>query len=211
MRKIIAILVCFVSASAFGQGSGAEPKELAGLRRFYDARKVAAVRPILIEYKQALQNLENTMMQRKDLAGANAVHQEITAVSAEFSSAESKPYVSEERGEAGVTPKNNFYTFNIKPVGMRAVLRYWGSGQIGTDTMGRIFLHTPNGKEIEVGGWKPKDFNTVVARIKSYKELRENTCDISKYVTDPGEYKVEFRYTGGGLVLVILRVEIDVK
>ena len=210
MKMIIAILVCAVSTTAFGQDK-TEPKELITLRRQCESRKTWAVRPILLEYKQSLQALQNTLIQRKDLDGVAAVRQELAMVSADLSSAETKSYISEVRGEAGVTPKNNFYSFDIQKVGMRSVLHYWASGQIGTDTIGRIFLHTPNGKEIEIGGWKPKDFNTVVARIKSYKELRENTCDISKHVTVPGEYKVEFRYTGGGLVLVILRVEIDVK
>ena len=117
----------------------------------------------------------------------------------------------EVRGSAGFTPQNNIYSFDIKPVGMRAVVHYWASGDLGTDTHGRIFLHTPDGKEVEIGTWSPKDFNTVTTRVASYKQLREKTCDISKYVTVPGEYKVEFRFTGGGFVLSILRVEIDVK
>lgn len=123
-----------------------------------------------------------------------------------------KTYIDETRGFAGnPVENNNVYTFNVEKVGRRATLSFWASGDVGTMTYGNVTL-TPPGKEGQlVVSWKPKDFKVAASSVTTYEKLKAISCDVSKYVKEPGPHKVTFKWTSGTVGLSILRVELDIK
>lgn len=119
-------------------------------------------------------------------------------------------HVSSVEGIAGNSSfsKNNIYSFNLEHVGSKSTLAYWATGRRTIDTAGAIWLTTPAGRRIKVGKWKRGSFEKPAQDITTYYKLRPMTEDISDLIVQPGEYKVEFEWTGGIDPLVIFRVEI---
>jgi hypothetical protein len=110
-------------------------------------------------------------------------------------------------GNAEVT-KNNIYTFELSEIGASTTLAFWGTGQNSIDTYGKVWLLTPDGNRLIVGIWKESYFKKPATDVFSYYNLQPITENISKKVTGPGTYKIEFEWTNGKDPLVIYRVEI---
>lgn len=118
---------------------------------------------------------------------------------------------SDAKGFAGLSNRNNVYSFKIESVGQNCKLRYWASGDIGTDTYGEVLIKVPDGVEHVVDYWEPKRFTMPAKSVDFYRKLKEAECDITDYITDIGEYKIEFRYLKGLHGLSILHVELEIK
>jgi hypothetical protein len=128
-------------------------------------------------------------------------------------SAFSRPnsYICEIEGSAGLSPKNNTYTFNVERQGLRATLRYWATGAIYKQSYGNVVLRTPEGREEILHKWTPKDFKITAREADTYKSLKEKRIDVSKHVRRPGEYAIRFDWKSGGSGLTIMRVEVEMK
>lgn len=123
-----------------------------------------------------------------------------------------KTYVDETRGFAGnPVESHNIYTFHVEQVGQQAKLKFWASGDIGTKTFGTVTVTPPGGDGHIAYKWQPKDFKVAANTVASYEKLRAITCNISKVVKEPGPYEVAFKWANGGIGLVILRVELEIK
>lgn len=121
-----------------------------------------------------------------------------------------KTYVDETRGWAGLEPSHNAYVFHVERIKKKATLRFWASGDIGTDASGQVVMKGPNGQERVIYLWKPSDFTVAANTVSSYKELKPITCDISPFAQQPGEYRFAFNWGGSPVGLTILRVELVV-
>ncbi len=121
-----------------------------------------------------------------------------------------KTHISETFGIAGapVFTKNNIYSFNLQEVGDKSKVVFYASGRKSTKTYGKVWLITPANERFRIHKWSPHDFKRPLSEASSYKRLSPVTTDISKYVTMPGTYKIEFGYTDGIDALGIMRVEL---
>lgn len=121
-----------------------------------------------------------------------------------------RTHVSSRQGLAGSdgSSKNNVYTFNLEGIGNSTTLAFWATGRNSTDTYGKVWLITPDNRRIFIRIWKESYFEYPTTEIATYYKLRPITEDITKKVTKPGIYKVEFEWTEGTDPLVIYRVEI---
>ena len=122
-----------------------------------------------------------------------------------------KTLVDETRGFAGIFSQDNVYTFKIESVEKKTILRFWASGDVGTDTSGQVLLTGPDVKEQVIRQWKPSDFSVAADTVSSYKKLKPISCDISSHVKQAGEYQVTFKWDGGQIGLAILRVELELQ
>ncbi|MBI4582600.1 MAG: hypothetical protein HY717_01010 [Planctomycetes bacterium] len=111
-------------------------------------------------------------------------------------------------GQTGNENKNNIYTFELKPKGKTAILRFWATSPRKMDSYGEVTLNTPQAKKQAVHKWTPRDFKVNFEKVSSYKDLKPFTIDISRWVAAPGSYDVHFQYKTGRDALKILRVEI---
>ncbi len=121
-----------------------------------------------------------------------------------------RDYVSNVKGWAGIPEfsRNNTYGFLLPEVGAKTTLTFYASGRGSTDTFGKVYLVTPDGKQKKIYRWSPDDFEIPVKEARNYRDLKPVRVDISKLVRAPGRYLVRFQYTGGDDPLAILRVEI---
>ncbi|MBU0481603.1 MAG: hypothetical protein KKG47_10915 [Proteobacteria bacterium] len=119
-------------------------------------------------------------------------------------------HVNNTKGFAGAPKfsKNNIYSFNLPETGKQSNLTFYATGRRSVETEGLVWLIGPDGKKEKVTKWKAKDFKSSATEIKSYEKLDPITEDISDLVAEPGQYKVEFEWTGGIDPLVIFRVEL---
>jgi hypothetical protein len=118
--------------------------------------------------------------------------------------------VSSVQGLAGnaKVSQNNVYSFELSEIGASTTLAFWGTGLNSLDSYGKVWLITPDGKRLIVGIWKESYFEKPSTDVYSYYNLKPITENISKKVTGPGTYKIEFEWTNGKDPLVIYRVEI---
>ncbi len=185
------------------------------------------------QYVRDLQALEKTLINKSDLAGALVVQRERkNAMSSAPTAPAAAPavamppallppagamtktspatYVSDVEGIAGSpgNTSNNIYTFNVGQTGKNTQVKYYAAGLRGRDTNGEIYLTGPDNKRREIAEWSPKTFKEYLFEVNSYKDMEAVDIDISKYVSAPGKYKVEFQYDGGDNALRIIRVEL---
>lgn len=214
--------------------NAAPPAELESLQASFVSQKER----LMYNYLQQLTALEGTMLNSNNISGANAVKSEITKIKEELekiaqtSSPEStkqtaaippkpapkpviikrdpKTHVSEIEGLAGAAnfSKNNVYTFNLADIGSASSLRFWATGRRSIESTGTVWLLNPDGRREKVSKWKDRNFDEPSTEISSYRKLKPINVDISRVVTKPGTYKVEFEWTGGIDPLVIYRVEL---
>ena len=217
---VVAMLTVLINVSpAQETKEGQEPKKLSELRQQFESRKQKAIemaeRPILIDYKNALEGLQNALTEKKDLVGALAVRSEKEKILAELSPTKQDTYISEQVGSAGY-PQNtyeNLRKFDIKNPGKKTILKLWIVGADGNDTGGDVQLISGDVKNT-VYTWSGKSFPKVIQgpyNKQSFRKVKPIECDISEWVQKPGEYSVNFQYTGGYNPLAILRVAIECR
>ncbi len=138
-----------------------------------------------------------------------------TAPQAQGGTTEASPltYVSNTPGLAGSAGNvsNNVYSFNLNKVGEHSQLIFfaYGKGKTGTDTYGAVNLVSPDGKRTMVAEWSPKNLQASnFYGVQSAKDVKPIAADISKFVTAPGTYQVEFKYKDGNEALNIFQVEV---
>ena len=121
-----------------------------------------------------------------------------------------KTYVSSIQGLAGATSfsENNVYKFTLPNAGTTSTLTFYATGRRSIDSMGNVWLINPAGEREKVLKWNDSYFKDPSTEVKTYKELKPISEDISRYVKGPGTYQVEFEWTGGIDPLVVYRVEI---
>lgn len=119
-------------------------------------------------------------------------------------------HISKVEGLAGAAnfSKNNIYTFHLAETGTVSTLKFWATGRRSIESIGNVWLITPDGRREKITKWKERHFDAPATEISSYKKLKPFFENISKLVTKPGTYKVEFEWTGGIDPLVIFRVEL---
>ncbi|MDT8335837.1 MAG: hypothetical protein RQ753_09070, partial [Desulfurivibrionaceae bacterium] len=119
-------------------------------------------------------------------------------------------FVSSIKGLAGdaATTENNVYTFELPSLGETTTLAFWATGRNSLDSYGKVWLITPEGHRVIVGIWKESYLDKPSTEVFSYYNLKPIAENISRKVTTPGTYKVEFEWTNGKDPLVIYRVEI---
>lgn len=192
---------------------------------------------LLFDYLKQLATLETTILTGSNQQGANEVKAEIDRVKEEIAKIsktspapkpaitvatpkpapkpviikrDPKTHANEVKGLAGAAnfSKNNIYTFHLADVGKVSTLKFWATGRRSIETSGNIWLITPSGRREKIKKWKERNFAKPATEISSYKKIQPISADISKFVTKPGTYKVEFEWTGGIDPLVIYRVEL---
>ncbi len=123
-----------------------------------------------------------------------------------------RSYLSTQEGIAGSSGnmKNNVYSFQVDQVGKNSSLVFHAYGKKTNDTYGEVYLHMPNGKRKEVAEWSPRNLklSSFYDKASSAKDVKPVEKKISKYVTKPGLYKVEFKYKDGNEALKIYQVQI---
>ncbi len=238
MIKKVLTLLSIVMVSLLlvypSMAKAAAPAELNSLQASFISQKER----LLYNYLNQLTSLETTMLNSGDLSGANEVNKEIARINEEIKNIpqpsspsptlnasavpakpEPKPVIikrdpqthsSEVEGLAGAASfsKNNVYTFNLEDVGKSSTLKFWATGRRSVESTGNVWLVTPDGRRERVTKWKDRYFDEPSTEISSYKKLKPIKEDISRLVTKPGTYKVEFEWTGGVDPLVIYRVEL---
>ncbi|MFN2365167.1 MAG: hypothetical protein ABR523_01740, partial [Desulfurivibrionaceae bacterium] len=119
-------------------------------------------------------------------------------------------HVSSEQGLAGPPEVNgkNVYTFELPGLGETTTLAFWATGKESLDSYGKVWLITPEGRRNIIGIWKESYLDKPSNEVYSYYNLKPIAEDITRKVTTPGTYKVEFEWTNGKDPLVIYRVEI---
>ncbi len=119
-------------------------------------------------------------------------------------------HVSSEQGLAGPPGVNgkNVYTFELPGIGETTTLAFWATGKESLDSYGKVWLITPEGRRNILGIWKESYLDKPSTEVYSYYNLKPIAEDITRKVTTPGTYKVEFEWTNGKDPLVIYRVEI---
>ena len=202
------------------------------------AQTQEAMRNFLESYLRRLDDQEARMLRGNDLEAARLVRQEKVQVAGELARLspldertespiqptppQSMParkvdinhtpttYSSEVKGLAGAPSftENNVYSFVLPQVGDSSILSYYATGRRSTESYGNVWLITPDGRREKISKWKSGQFDDPATEIKTYKKLAPLTEDISKYVREPGMYKVEFEWTDGIDPLVIFRVEL---
>jgi hypothetical protein len=110
-------------------------------------------------------------------------------------------------GKAGVNEKN-VYTFELPSLGETTTLAFWATGRNSLDSYGKVWLITPEGNRVIIGIWKESYFEKPSTEVYSYYNLKPITENITRKVSGPGTYKVEFEWTNGKDPLFIYRVEI---
>ncbi|MEN8136002.1 MAG: hypothetical protein ABFS18_10795 [Thermodesulfobacteriota bacterium] len=194
-------------------------------------------RQLLYSYLKQLVALETSILTRSNQIGAKAVQAEIHRIEEEIrkipqTSLSAKPaaiapapkpapkpvikkrdpktHTSKVEGLAGAAnfSKNNIYTFRLADIGAVSTLKFWATGRRSTESTGNVWLVTPSGQRQKITKWKERHFNEPASEISSYKKLKPIIENISKFITKPGTYKVEFEWTGGIDPLVIYRVEL---
>jgi len=119
-------------------------------------------------------------------------------------------HVSSVPGLAGKDNENkhNIYTFELPGIGKTTTLAYWATGRNSTDTYGKVWMINPEGRRIILSIWKESYFQKPSTEVSSYYDLKPITERLTKKVSGPGTYKIEFEWTEGKEPLVIYRVEI---
>jgi hypothetical protein len=218
-------------------GLAEETGRLSELRHDLAVRRLTALQPVLTSYLQELDDLGNRLLQSGNIAGAQATQQEKRSVEEELNRlaqavetarlaatpamrtaaptvtvANRQPVtqVSSIQGLAGAASfsENNIYKFTLPEVGPTGSLTYYATGRRSTDTVGVVWLITPEGTRVKIAKWKGSNFKKPAIEVESYQELKAVTEDISGYLKGPGTYQVEFEWTDGIDPLVIYRVEI---
>jgi len=121
-----------------------------------------------------------------------------------------KVYVDEERGWAGRWPGKCEYSFQVREAPQSATVIFWGAGDFGKDSEGEVYLRGDNFRE-KIASWDKSKFNKTAIEAASYQDLNPISADVSRLVTRPGTYIVQFVYLRGKYQLDILRVEIRIK
>ncbi len=119
-------------------------------------------------------------------------------------------HVSRIEGLAGAPSfsKNNIYTFHLPDVGKVSTLKFWATGRRSIDTVGYVWLISPDGRRERITKWKEQYFDEPATELSSYEKIEPFIEDISELITMPGDYRIEFEWTGGIDPLVIYRVEL---
>ena len=135
---------------------------------------------------------------------------EVSAITPPKSTREPITHANSVQGLAGAPSfsENNIYSFDLNETGPSSTLTYYVTGRRSTDSAGKIWLINPEGQRIKVANWSGSVLVQPATGIKTYKNLKPITADISAWVKAPGTYRVEFEWTGGIDPLVIYRVEI---
>lgn len=118
---------------------------------------------------------------------------------------------SQTRGFTGLSSNNNTYKFHVEKPRLKAALRFWATGDIGTESNGEVKLKGPTAAEKVVYRWKPKDFKKPANAINSPEQLAPIVCDVSSHVVAAGEYQVTFQWTSGPIALTIFKVELELQ
>lgn len=123
---------------------------------------------------------------------------------------EPKSHVSRIEGLAGAPSfsKNNIYTFHLADIGRVSTLKFWATGRRSIDSVGYVWLITPDGRREKISKWKERYFDKPATELTSPEEIEPFSEDISELVTKAGNYQIEFEWTGGIDPLVIFRVEL---
>ncbi len=127
------------------------------------------------------------------------------------SSSVPKTYSSTKQGFAGSgeNNKDNIYSFDISPTQKGAELFFHAFGRKSKDSYGEIYLSTPDGEQHQVASWSPDQLKkSSYLDVSAAEHVAPITADISKYVTKPGTYKIEFVYRDGNQALVIYKAGI---
>jgi hypothetical protein len=118
---------------------------------------------------------------------------------------------SQTRGFTGLSSNNNTYKFHVEKPRLKATLRFWATGDIGTESYGEVKLKGPTAAEKVIYRWKPKDFRKPASAITSPEQLAPIVCDVSSHVVAAGEYQVTFQWTSGPIALTIFKVELELQ
>lgn len=127
------------------------------------------------------------------------------------SSSVPKTYSSTQQGFAGSgeNNKDNVYSFDISPTQKGAALFFHAFGRKSNDSYGEVYLSTPDGEQHQVASWSPDQLKkSSYLDVSAAEHVDPITADISKYVTQPGTYKVKFVYRDGNQALIIYKAGI---
>ena len=227
--SIVAVSSMLIFAST---GNAAPTITLQNLQTSFFSQKER----LLYSYLKQLATLETNILTSRNMSGANEVKAEINRIEEEIkkipktspapkpaATAAPKPapkpvikrrdpktHAKEVEGLAGAASfsKNNIYTFYLADTGKVSTLKFWATGRRSIESTGNVWLTTPSGQREKITKWKERNFDEPATEISSYKKIQPIIKDISKFVTKPGTYKVEFEWTGGIDPLVIYRVEL---
>ncbi|MBU0486034.1 MAG: hypothetical protein KKB30_16135 [Proteobacteria bacterium] len=176
--------------------------------------EVAVAAPVPVAIKTTPDHEKTTLKeeipQKETTSMASSPEAKTTNQESNSSERSPQTHTSSIKGLAGAPDfsRNNIYTFTLPDIGRSSVLAFWATGLRSTDSTGNVWLITPAERRVKVGKWKESNFEIPSAEVSSYYKLKPITEDISDLVTKPGQYKVEFEWTGGVAPLVIFRVEI---
>jgi hypothetical protein len=104
--------------------------------------------------------------------------------------------------------ENNEYSFELEKVGSKSLVKFWATGRRSTDSQGDVWLIAPTGYREKIMKWREKDFTKPATEITSYEQINPIIIDVSDEIGEPGNYRIEFEWTGGIDPLVIFRVEL---
>lgn len=225
--SVIALGLLFVFAAT---GAAAPETTLLTLQTSFVSQK----KQLMYSYLQQLAALETAIVTSNSREGADEVKAEITRIKEEIkrlpeflqppqaiavpepppqiviSKRDPVTHTNEVQGLAGAASfsKNNIYTFYLAVTGPSSTLKYWATGRRSADSEGNVWLITPAGQREKINSWRERNFTAPATEISSHEKITPFTGDISKFVTAPGTYRVEFEWTGGIDPLVIYRVEL---
>jgi hypothetical protein len=122
-----------------------------------------------------------------------------------------KKYTIDRKGGTGLVNSGNNYVFDLEEIGQKTELHSWltyDSAYGGT--LGDVVLTNPSNVSSVVFTWSDKNIhNTNGETGKSL--AKPVVIDISKYIEEPGQYQVLYRYKGGGSATEILKAMITTK
>ena len=133
-------------------------------------------------------------------------------VAGQMTQASPLTYTNSTTGVAGSAgnESNNKYSFAITRFGGNTRLVFYGFGKRGDNSYGDVYLTTPSGTREQVAEWSPRNLKAInIMGVKGYKDVAPIEADISKLVTQAGNYLVEFKYKDGNEALNIFRVELQ--
>jgi hypothetical protein len=161
-----------------------------------------------VDVKAEISRIEREI--KKIPAAPQAVAASIPAPRPVIKKRDPETHVSQLEGLAGAAKfsKNNVYTFHLESVGKTSTLKFWATGRRSIDSVGYVWLITPDGRRERVTKWKEQYFDKPATELSSYKNIEPFIEDVSDLVTRAGAYKIEFEWTGGVDPLVIFRVEL---
>ncbi len=230
MRKIITVAAVIIAAFVLPGATAMAQGNLATLKNAFISEKNSMELEISKRYLNQLIILRNQAAATGNSGDLTAVTAEIsrirTGITALGGAAVAPPaptvkaltsrhiardYIKVIKGWAGIPEfsRNNIYSFNIPETGKVSTLKFYASGRDSTDTYGEVFLTTPEGRTSRIYKWSPDDFEIPIKEARIYKHLKAVRVDISKFVREPGTYRVKFKYRKGDDPLGILRVEIN--